>query len=172
MNSKNQTAEKTELVIIKEFDAPKDMVFNAFTEAEALAQWWGPPGVPITVVKFDFRPKGIFHYKATMQGQTMWGKFVYGQIVRSQLLEFTSSFSDEHERVVRAPFSEQFPLEIFNHLEFSEKKGKTTLTLKGYPVNATKEEAQFFTSMSANMQQGFEGTFMQLENYLSKQVQK
>jgi uncharacterized protein YndB with AHSA1/START domain len=161
-------SKRTELVIKREFNAKKEVVYNAFADSAALAEWWGPPGFPITVVKFDFRPQGIFHYKATMQGQTSWGKFVYGQISKFDLLEFTSSFSDENAGTVRAPFSDKFPMEIFNRLEFMEQNGKTAITLKGYPVNATEEEQNFFAGMADGMQQGFAGTFAQLDNYLSK----
>jgi uncharacterized protein YndB with AHSA1/START domain len=158
---------KAELVIIKEFDAPKEIVFNAFASAEALSQWWGPPGVPVTVVKFDFKPGGIFLYKAQMQGETMWGRFVYKQISKPDVLEFISSFSNENGDITRAPFSDKFPLEIFNRFEFSEQNEKTIITLKGYPVNASEEELQMFAQATAGMQQGFAGTFSQLENYLS-----
>ncbi|MFM2225396.1 MAG: hypothetical protein RJA07_1598 [Bacteroidota bacterium] len=158
-----------QLIIKREFNAPMETVFNAFANAEALAQWWGPPGVPITVEKFEFVTNGIFHYKATMQGQTSWGKFVFGQISKFDLLEFTSSFANENGETIRAPFSDKFPMEIFNHLEFSEQNGITTIALKGFPVNASDEENQFFASMSEGMQQGFAGTFAQLENYLSNQ---
>ena len=104
-----------------------------------------------------------------MQGQIAFGKLVYGQIKKSDAIEFVSSFSDENCGITRAPFSDKFPLEIFNHLEFTEQGGKTTITLSGHPVNATEEEVQFFSQISAGMQQGFAGTFNQLENYLSKQ---
>jgi len=160
---------KGELIITKEFNAPKKIVFNAFAEPEALAEWWGPPGIPITVVKMEFRPNGVFHYKATMNGQTSWGKFVYGQISKYDLLEFTSSFSDENCGISRAPFNDKFPLEIFNRLQFTEQNGKTTIVLTGYPINATDEEMSFFAAMEQGVQQGFAGTFAQLENYLLKQ---
>jgi uncharacterized protein YndB with AHSA1/START domain len=158
---------KAELTIQRAFNAKKEIVFNAFAEAEALAEWWGPPGVPITIIKHEFTPNGIFHYKATMQGQTSYGKFVYGQISNYDLLEFTSSFTDENANTIRAPFHDQFPLEIFNRLVFTELDGKTTITLTGYPIHATADELSFFTAMKDNMQQGFAGTFAQLENYLS-----
>ncbi|HWB24679.1 MAG TPA: SRPBCC domain-containing protein [Chitinophagaceae bacterium] len=166
MDNTNQHSANAALVITREFNAPQQKVFNAFAEAEALAEWWGPPGFPITVVAFNFRPGGVFHYKASMQGQTAWGRFVYGQISRYDLLEFTSSFSNGQGGVVRAPFSDKFPMEIFNRLEFKEQDGKTTITLTGYPVNATEEEMQFYASMTGNMQQGFAGTLAQLEKYL------
>jgi len=142
--------------------------FDAFSNAEAIAQWWGPPGVPITVVKLNFEPNGVFHYKAEMQGQIMWGRFVYRQIKRPDVIEFISSFSDENGGIARALFSDKFPLEIFNHLDFSEQNEKTTITLKGYPVNATEDEMQMFINATAGMQQGFAGTFDQLDNYLLK----
>jgi len=159
---------KAELIITREFNAPKEIVFNAFANAEALAEWWGPPGVPITVVKFDFKTNGVFHYKTDMQGQIAFGKFVYKQIQKYDIIEFISSFSDENCGIIRAPFSDKFPLEIFNHIKFTEQNNKTTITLSGHPVNATEDELQFFSQISAGMQQGFAGTFNQLENYLSK----
>lgn len=167
---RNEMNKKARLIISREFDAPKKIVFNAFAEAEALAEWWGPSGVPITVVRLDFKPNGVFHYKATMNGQTSWGRFVYGQIYKYDLLEFTSSFSDENGGITRAPFNDKFPLEIFNRLEFAEQSGKTIVTLKGHPVNASEEELSFFASMSEGVQQGFAGTFAQLDNYLSKHI--
>ncbi len=168
METINQNNKKTELIIKREFNASKEIVFNAFSNTEALSQWWGPPGVPITVVKLNFNPNGVFHYKAEMNGQIMWGRFVYKQIRKPDLLEFISSFSDENCGITRAPFSEKFPLEIFNRFEFTEQNGKTAITLKGYPLNATDEEIQAFAEMTAGMQQGFSGTFNQLEKYLSK----
>jgi uncharacterized protein YndB with AHSA1/START domain len=158
---------KAELVITREFDAPKEIVFNAFADAEALSQWWGPPNVPVTVVKFDFKPNGIFFYKAEMQGQIMWGRFVYKQIRKPDLFEFISSFSDENGGITRAPFSDKFPLEIFNRFEFSEQNGKTTITLKGYPINASEDELEMYIQATAGIQQGLAGTFSQLENYLA-----
>jgi uncharacterized protein YndB with AHSA1/START domain len=165
MANQNNTAE---LIITREFNASKKIVFNAFADAEALAAWWGPPGVPITVVKFDFKPNGVFHYKTDMQGQIAFGRFIYKQIKKYDVIEFISSFSDERCGITRAPFSDKFPLEIFNHIEFTEKDSKTTITLSGHPVNASEDELQFFSQMSAGMKQGFAGTFNQLANYLEQ----
>ncbi|MBC7935373.1 MAG: SRPBCC domain-containing protein [Rhizobacter sp.] len=159
---------KAELIITREFNAPKEIVFNAFADSEALGEWWGPPGVPITVVNFDFKTNGVFHYKTAMQGQIVFGRFLYRQIQEFDLIEFISSFSDENCGITRAPFSDKFPLEIFNHIEFTEQDKKTTITLSGHPVNATEDEWQFFAQISAGIQQGFAGTFDHLENYLSK----
>jgi uncharacterized glyoxalase superfamily protein PhnB/uncharacterized protein YndB with AHSA1/START domain len=160
---------KPELTIVREFDAPKELVFKAFATAEAMAEWWGPVEFPTTVIKFDFRPKGIFHYKMETPGGTWWGRFVYGQIQEPDLLEFTNSFSDENAGITRAPFAPTWPLEIFNRITFDEKNGKTILTLYGYPVNPTEEEIATFEAMQPGVQQGFNGTFDQLERYINAQ---
>jgi len=50
-----------EFVITRAFDAPREVVWKSWTQAERLAQWWGPKGCAIRVVKLDLRPGGIFH---------------------------------------------------------------------------------------------------------------
>ena len=54
---------KEGLTIIRTINAPKALVFKAFSEAEALAAWWGPKGMPVKVMTLDFKPNGKFHYK-------------------------------------------------------------------------------------------------------------
>jgi uncharacterized protein YndB with AHSA1/START domain len=157
---------KEGLTIIRKINAPKEMVFNAFAEAEALAQWWGPKGMPVTVEKLDFKPNGIFHYKMEGNGQVMWGIFHYKNIVEPDLIEFVSSFSDENGNICKAPFPIDFPLEIFNQFTLEEADGVTTLTLQGHPVNATADQEKTYRSMFASMQHGFSGTFDQLDAYL------
>ena len=168
MNPK-QTKEKEELIGSYEFQAPKKLVFNAFADADALGEWWGPVECKNSVVKLDFRTGGIFHYKMENQGKVTYGRFLFGKIQPYDLLEFTNSFSDENANIVRAPFDIQLPLEIFYRLTFTEKNGKTTITLTGQPVNASKEEQSVFRSINADVQQGFGATFKQLEQYLNAQ---
>ncbi|MCR8633892.1 SRPBCC family protein [Paenibacillus radicis (ex Xue et al. 2023)] len=163
------TNHDSELVITRIFNAPRELVFKVWTEAEHLKHWWGPTGFSIHVSKFDIRPGGIFHYSMkSSEGHEMWGKFVFHEIISPEKLVFVNSFSDPEGNTVRPPFSETFPIEILNVLTFTENEGQTTLTMHGGPVNATEEELQFFNSMRGSMQQGFAGTFGQLDEYLAK----
>ena len=167
----NQTDKKEGLKIVHDFNAPKALVFDAFAAAEAFAEWWGPVGMPVTVLHFDFRQGGKVHYKMEGHGQVMWGVFNYRNVVRPDLLEFVSSFSDEGGNICKSPFPIEFPLEIFNQLILEEKNGITTVTLSGHPVNATPEQEATYYAMIDNMNQGFTGTLNQLEAYLAK-IQK
>jgi uncharacterized protein YndB with AHSA1/START domain len=164
----NQTEKKEGLKIVRDFKAPQALVFKAFSTAEAFAEWWGAPGMPITIKHFDFKQGGKLHYKMEGQGQIMWGLFKYGQIQKYSLIEFTNSFSDEDGNICKAPFPMEFPLEISNQLTLQEDKGVTTLTLESHPIHATPEQEAAFHAMMANISQGFAGTFNQLEAYLTK----
>jgi uncharacterized protein YndB with AHSA1/START domain len=100
-------------------------------------------------------------------GSDWWGKFVYREIMAPEKIVFINSFSDAKENITRHPLSPTWPLEVFNTLTFTEHDGKTTLTLRGGPINATEEEQKTFESHITNVQQGFKGTFDQLEEYLT-----
>lgn len=160
------------LVITRVFDAPRELVWKAFTESDRLAQWWGPKGFTMLVRTLDFRPGGVFHYAMRApDGQIMWGKFVYRDIQAPERMVFVNSFSDENGAIVRAPFSPTWPLEVLNTVTLTESGGKTTVTLRGGPINATGEERAIFWNRQESVQQGFAGTFDQLAAYLAEEVQ-
>ncbi|AIF82529.1 hypothetical protein NTE_00447 [Candidatus Nitrososphaera evergladensis SR1] len=165
------SAERQEFVITRVFDAPRDLVWEAFAESERLARWWGPKGFAMLVNKLDFHPGGIFHFSLrSPDGQEMWGKFVYREIVKPERIVFVNSFSDKDGNTTRGPFSATWPLEILSTLTFSEdeKEKTTTLTLRWRPINATEQEHRTFEAEFKSMQQGFGGTFDQLTEYLAK----
>jgi uncharacterized protein YndB with AHSA1/START domain len=163
--------EERELVITHVFDAPRALVWQAFTESDALAHWWGPAGCAMLVHTLDLRPGGRFHYSMrSPDGSVLWGRFVYRDIQAPERIVFVSSFSDEAGGVIRAPFSATWPLEILNAVTFTEGGGKTTVTLRGGPLNSSDEERDTFWKAQDSMRQGFAGTFGQLAAYLAGQV--
>jgi uncharacterized protein YndB with AHSA1/START domain len=158
-----------EFTLTRVFDAPLDLVWKAHSEKDRLEKWWGPAGLKLRVSKLDFRPGGIFHYCMTApDGNEMWGKFVYREIVPQERIVFVVSFSDAQGNNTRHPLAPDWPEEILNIVTFSEQEGKTTLTLTGGPINATAEERKIYEDNFASLEQGFGGTYNQLEEYLSK----
>ena len=51
-----------EIVLTREFDFPRDLVFEAFTRPEHIAQWWGPRGTTVPSCHMDFRPGGNWRF--------------------------------------------------------------------------------------------------------------
>jgi uncharacterized protein YndB with AHSA1/START domain len=159
--------QELELLLTRTFDAPRDLVYKAYTEAEHLAHWWAPKGFTVEVHHLDVRPGGIFHYCQRNEQMAMWGLFVYHDVSAPERLVFINSFSDPERHIVRSPFSATWPLEVMNVLELSEENGKTTITMHAGPHNATDEERKTFTESRPMLQGGFKGTLDLLEAYLA-----
>jgi len=158
-----------EFVIKRTFNASLDRVWQAWTEPEQMAKWWGPKGFKCKVAKIDLRPGGIFHYfLESPQGQEMWGKFLYREVVPKERLVFIVSFSDEAGGTTRHPLHEGWPLHILSTVTFSEKDGKTTITVRWVPYEATPEERKVFEEGAQSMQAGWTGTMDQFDDYLAK----
>jgi uncharacterized protein YndB with AHSA1/START domain len=157
-----------ELVISRVFDAPRALVFKAWTEPERLRQWWGPKGFSWVVGQLDLFPGGIFHYcMRSPDGAEMWGRFVYLEIHTPDRLIFINSFSDEDGYPVKHPQMPDWPLEILNTLSFTEDQGRTILTLRAIPHAATAIECRTFNAGLDSIRRGFASTWKQLSGYLS-----
>jgi uncharacterized protein YndB with AHSA1/START domain len=158
-----------ELLITRVFDAPRDLVFRAWTEADRLARWFGPKGFTTFSTKVDLRPGGAFHYgMRSPDGREMWGKWTYREVVAPEKLVFTFSFSDEAGGVTRNPFTPVWPLEVLSTLTFAERDGRTMITMRNVPINPTEEERQAFQAGNESMQKGWAGTLDQLGAYLAQ----
>jgi len=51
-----------EIVVTRTIDGPRRLVFEAYTDARHLAQWWGPDGFTTTTRSFEFRPGGVWDF--------------------------------------------------------------------------------------------------------------
>jgi len=164
------TADSAEFVITRVFDAPRDVVFRMWTEAEHLVKWFGPKEMPLFACTTDLRPGGVMHYGIRMpNGDEMWGRWVFREVVPPERLSFVMSFSDKEGGVTRHPFAPGWPLETLSILTFMELDGKTTVTLQGVPINASDEERTTFEQGQPSMQIGWTGTLDKLDEYLKRE---
>jgi uncharacterized protein YndB with AHSA1/START domain len=166
----NLTAEsaEAEFSITRVFDAPRALVWKALTEPERLEQWWGPRGVTTRVLKLELRPGGVFLYSQRIpDGRQIWGKWVYREIVAPERLVVVNSFCDEKGNPVRNPFNPNWPLEMLSSSTLTEHQGRTTLTIRAIPINATETERKVFDDGKKSMDEGFTGTLDKLAEYLA-----
>jgi uncharacterized protein YndB with AHSA1/START domain len=170
MDAKNASiSADQDFVITRTFDAPRERVWRAWTEREQLVRWFGPKGSTISHAALDLRPGGTFHYAMrSPDGREMWGKWTFREIVAPKKLVLISSFSDAQGGITPAPMIANWPLETLSTTTFEEHAGKTTITLRWSPLNATASECQTFAGMHDSMRQGWGGTFEQLASYLAK----
>jgi len=122
-----------EIVITRVFDAPRDLVFKAWTEPERVMRWWGPDGFTTPVCKIDLRPGGVFHNcMRPPEGRDFWSKGVYREIVEPERIGCSDFFSDEEGNLVQPThygMSPEWPAEALVTVTFAEHDGKTKFTL-------------------------------------------
>ena len=115
-------AAEGDLVITRLVDAPRDMVYAAWTDPKQAMQWWGPEGFAVVALDMDLRPGG--QWRKCMRapdGNDYWRKGVYREVVVPERLVFTYVSDDPlgapgHETLVTVTF---------------EKRGaKTLMTLR------------------------------------------
>jgi len=153
-----------EFIIERTYSAPRETIWKLWTDPEHLTRWWGPKGVRNVKAKMDFRRGGTFLYcMITEDGMEMWGKKVYRDIVKPSRLLWVNSFSDAQGGVSRHPLAPQWPAELLTLVTFEDLKGKTKVTVRWYPINATEDEIKCFNEGEASMRQGWGGTLDRLE---------
>ena len=126
--------EQQGLVIERIFDAPRELVWRAWTEPEHFMRWYGPQGMTLPSCEIDFRVGGrhLFGMRSP-DGQEYWSSGVYREIVPLERFVFTDSPADEHGNVV--PMGD-VPLETIVTVMLEDLGGgRTKLTLRqgGWP---------------------------------------
>lgn len=156
--------------ITRIFDAPRDRVWQCWTEAERLKKWWGPKGFTVKHCKLDLRPGGIGHYCLRgPDGKDMWGKFVYREIVKPEKLVWINSFSDEKGGTTVHPMMPGWPREMLTTVSFEALGNRTKVTVQWLPVDGSTElERKTFEEGRGSMNMGWSGTFEQFAGYLAK----
>jgi uncharacterized protein YndB with AHSA1/START domain len=109
------------LVIERVFDAPRKLVFDAWTQSEHMAKWWGPRGFKSTVLRNELRPGGAYRIHMLGPDGDHWTQGVYREVVPPERLVMVGSWADAQGNPTRP--------ETTLTLIFEELAGKTKLTL-------------------------------------------
>ncbi len=140
--------DRNELEITRVIDAPRGLVWKAWTEPDQFVKWWGPKGFTAPVSKIDLRVGG--KYLSCMRspdGQEYWSTGVYREIVPLQKIVCTDSFADREGNIVPASqygLSGEWPLQLQVTVTFEEVDGKTRMTLRheGLPSGLMSEQTE------------------------------
>jgi uncharacterized protein YndB with AHSA1/START domain len=99
-NKTTVTAEpgKLELFITREFEAPRELLFRAYTESELYGQWVGPHGMSMTIDKMDARDGGSFEFTHERDGQAYKFHGVYHEVLAPERIIGTFEFDGLPEK--------------------------------------------------------------------------
>jgi uncharacterized protein YndB with AHSA1/START domain/pimeloyl-ACP methyl ester carboxylesterase len=142
-----------EIVVTRVFNAPRRLVFEAWTTPERLAQWWGPRSLTLTVCEIDLRAGGAWRFVVRAPNGEEYGfKGVYREIVPYERLVYTDSFDGvpDHEALVK--------------LTFDEHDGRTTLTMASLYESVEYRDGH----LASGMEQGMTETLDRLAEHLAR----
>ena len=139
------------VLITKDFDAPRDLVWDAYTKSELLDQWWAPKPMTSRTKVMEFREGGRrFYAMVSPEGKERWAVQKYTSITPKTNFKFFNAFADENE-------NPQLPGSDWD-FNFTEENGKTTVHLSIYNESLERMERIIADG-------GFKiGTEMQLQN--------
>ena len=121
-------ASDREIVTSRDFDAPPDLVFQAWTDPKHVGNWWGPHGFTTTTHEFDLRPGGVWRFVMHgPDGRDYKNKIVFVEIVKPSRLVYRHAGEDDTADI-----------RFHTTVNFDEYDGKTRLTMRA--VFETPEE--------------------------------
>ncbi len=159
MTAKNDTADR-EIVITREFAAPRDLVWKVWTQPEHIANWWGPRGFTTSVTAMDLRSGGKWRY--VMHGPDGNDYPVHGvflEVVPPERIVTT----DEFDEGWTPPQPIDLPKGIVATAEFAEVGPKTRLTLT--IAHATVEDRNKHAAMG--VVEGWGSSLDCMDDYLA-----
>jgi len=150
-------ATEREIVIMRTFDAPRELVFEAFTDAGHVSNWWGPNGFTTTTQEMDVRPGGVWRHVMRGPDGTDYPNFIrYEEVKRPELLSWAHG-SAEGE-----------PADFHASVTFVERDGGTEVTLRS--VFPTKE-ARDRTVKEYGAREGAKQTLARFAEHLDQVIE-
>jgi uncharacterized protein YndB with AHSA1/START domain len=143
--------------ITRVFDAPRELVFDVWTDPKHVAQWWGPRGFTNTVQEMDVRPGGIWRLMMHgPDGVDYPNKIVYIEVVRPERLVYWHGDDDDNETT-------RFHVTV----TFDDEGGKTKLTMRVLFATAAQRDQ---VAEEHGAVDGMKQTMDRLEEYLQAEA--
>lgn len=144
-----------EIVLSRVFDAPRDLVFQAWTDPDHIDRWWGPDGFTTTTREMDVRPGGVWRFVMHgPDGADYPNRIIYDEIVRPERLVYTHDSGQEDD-----------PARFQVTVTFAEAGDKTHLTVRMAFASAAQRDrvVKEFRAIEGGQQ-----TLERLAQYLAK----
>ena len=142
------------IIGMREFDAPRDLVFVAFTDPRHLARWWGPNGFTTTAHGFDLRPGGVWRFVMHgPDGRNYQNRITFEEVVPPERIVYRHGGGEDVE-----------PVQFRQTITFEELGRRTRMTWRGDFPSAVERERIIKEYGAAS---GLMETMARLDEYVS-----
>ena len=164
-NNKTSAQSDREIVITRVFDAPRKLVFEAWTDPKHVAQWWGPKGFTTRVTQLDLRPGGKWRYVMIGPDGTEYpATGTFREIIPPERIVTSDEFDEGFEKVMNA----DLPRGMVMTAIFEDLAGKTKLTLRIMHESVADRRKHEEMGVVA----GWNSSLECLDEYLAKMVEE
>ena len=154
-------------VLERTFDAPRELVWRTWTEAELLSRWYGP-NVETIIHQLDVRPGGVWRNEMRMSGGSSRELMKYTEVVPPEKLVWLHSMADENWDVTTNPRMPDWPKVLLTTVTFEDQGETTKMRFTWAPYDASEAEIACFAAAMANLDKGWGAGMKLLEELLAE----
>ena len=157
----------TEFVLDRVFEAPRDLVWKAWTDPDLLPRWYGP-NVETIIHEFDLQPGGLWLGEMKWGEKSHFNRVVFQDVAPPERLVWHDSPSDSEWNVVANPMMPDWPRVMLTTVTFEDMGPRTKVRLAWSPHEATEAEIACFTGAMDRLGKGWESGFAILDGLLAE----
>ena len=149
------------------FEAPRELVWRAWTDPELLHRWYGP-GIETIIHNFDLKPGGSWLNEMKWGGKSDFSKMVFQEVTPPSMLVWHHSSADSDWNIITSPMMADWPRVLLTTVTFEDVGDKTNVRLTQVPVDAIDAEIACFAAAMAGMDKGWGGGYAIMDEMLAE----
>jgi uncharacterized protein YndB with AHSA1/START domain len=155
-------------VLERAFDAPRELVWKAWTDPKLLPRWYGPNAETI-VHRLDLKPGGLWLVEMKWGGKSNHQRVEYKEVTPPERLVWLHSNSDANWNVIPSPMMPDWPRVLLTTVTFEEDGGgRTRLRLTWVPHEASEAEVACFAAAIERTGKGWDAGMELLTKLLAE----
>jgi uncharacterized protein YndB with AHSA1/START domain len=160
-------SELPQYLLDREFNAPRNLVWRAWTDPDLLHRWYGP-GVKTTIHEFDLRAGGVWRNEMQWGDKKDFSRMAFQEVVEPEKMVWHHSSTDADWNVISNPMMPNWPRVLLTTVTFEDLGAKTKVRLTQVPLDATEAEIACFAEAMSNMDHGWGGGYKIIDEVLAE----
>ena len=156
-----------EYVIDRKFDAPRALVWRAWTDPDILHRWYGP-NVETVIHRFDLEPGGAWLNEMKFGGQSHYSRMDFEEVTPQERLVWRHASTDADWNVAPNAMMPDWPKVLLTTVTFTEQANSTSVRLAQTPLDATEAEIASFAASMSNMDGGWGSGYAIIDELLKE----
>ncbi len=149
------------------FDAPRELVWRAWTDPKYLLEWYGP-GVETVIHKFELAPEGVWLNEMKMKKGSFFQKVIFKEVSAPSKLVWHHCAADSDWNIAANPMMPDWPRVLLTTVTFTQNGEQTDVRLTQTPLDATEAEIECFAKMKDGMGGGWGSGYAIIDKILAE----